>query len=635
MAGETILIVEDEAEVRSALVAQLTRAGGYVCIAAASLTEARAHFTTASPQLVLVKDQLGRERGLDLLAECGPRIPLLLTTAQPTVELMSAALAAGAHDVLIQPFDLDRVEQSIGRALRMAQTLHERDQLHDQIGRQNQEFNALYTVGKKVSALLDTEEILTLVVSAAAHLSGAEEGALMLPDPVSGDLFLRAHYNLTDDAIQNLRVKVTDALMRRVIAGGRPIMLSGGEALKARTVLPVKSILCVPLFVGERVTGVLTVGRRSTSQPFSEHHVHLLSTLADSAAIAIENARLYWQADSERAKLDTILREIEDIVIVTDAELRLLLLNNAARAAFNLTDAALGQALAEVIPIKAVTDLFDQRKLRSQAWRADIVLADGRTLQGQLSVLSGIGYGAVLHDITRLKELDKIKSEFVSIVSHDLRTPLTAIRGYVELLPRVGPLNEQQREFVARVEYSMTNIVSLIGDLLDIGRIEAGVDWDMKPLALEAIVREAVDDLQPEAAQAQQQLTAQLTPLPPVMGNARRLRQVVNNLVSNGLKYTPDGGQITVTAREDGEFIFLQVRDTGIGIALEDQRHVFDKFFRVRSDATERINGSGLGLSIVKAIVEKHNGRVWVESAPGTGSTFTVVLPKYLKSDES
>ena len=400
-------------------------------------------------------------------------------------------------------------------------------------------------------------------------------------------------------------------------------------------VLPVKSILCVPLFVGERVTGVLTVGRRSTSQPFSEHHVHLLSTLADSAAIAIENARLYWQADSERAKLDTILREIDDIVIVTDAELRLLLLNNAARAAFNLTDAALGQALAEVIPIKAVTDLFDQRKLRSQAWRADIVLADGRTLQGQLSVLSGIGYGAVLHDITRLKELDKIKSEFVSIVSHDLRTPLTAIRGYVELLPRVGPLNEQQREFVARVEYSMTNIVSLIGDLLDIGRIEAGVDWDMKPLALEAIVREAVDDLQPEAAQAQQQLTAQLTPLPPVMGNARRLRQVVNNLVSNGLKYTPDGGQITVTAREDGEFIFLQVRDTGIGIALEDQRHVFDKFFRVRSDATERINGSGLGLSIVKAIVEKHNGRVWVESAPGTGSTFTVVLPKYLKSDES
>lgn len=635
MADETILIVDDEAEARTALVAQLARTSSYVCIAAASLTEARAHIATASPHLVIVKDRLGRERGLDLLAECHSRIPLLLTTAHPTVELMSAALAAGARDVLIQPFDLDRVAHSIERALRMAQTLRERDSLADRIARQDQEFNALYTVGKKVSALLDTEEILTLVVSAAVHLSGAEEGALMLPDPVSGDLFLRAHYNLSDDAIQNLRVKVTDALMSRVIAGGRPIMLSGGDALKTRTVLPVKSILCVPLFVGERVTGVLMVGRRSASQPFSEHHVHLLSTLADSAAIAIENSRLYSQADSERAKLDTILREIEDIVIVTDADLRLLRLNKAALAAFNLTEAALGQLLADAIPVKAVTDLFDQHKLRSQAWRADIVLADGRTLEGQLSVLSGIGYGAVLHDITRLKELDKIKSEFVSIVSHDLRTPLTAIRGYVELLPRVGPLNEQQRDFVARVEYSMTNIVSIISDLLDIGRIEAGVGWEMKPLALEPIVREAVDDLQPEAARAQQQLAAQLTPLTPVVGNARRLRQVVNNLVSNGLKYTPAGGQISVMAREDGDFVFLQVRDTGMGIALEDQRHVFDKFYRVRSDATERINGSGLGLSIVKAIVEKHNGRVWVESEPGKGSTFTVVLPKYLKSDAS
>ncbi|MBI5565324.1 MAG: GAF domain-containing protein [Chloroflexi bacterium] len=634
MAGETILIVDDEAEGRTALVALLARTGGYVCIAAANLSEARVHCTTAAPHLVIVKDQLGREHGLDLLTDCGPRIPLLLITARPTIELMSAALAAGVRDVLIQPMAAERIQAAVDRALRMAQTLRERDQLRDQIDRQNQEFNALYTVSKKVSALLDTEEILTLVVSAAVHLTGAEEGALMLPDSTTGELYLRAHYNLSDDAIQNLRVKVTDALMSRVITGGRPIMLSGGEALKARTTLPVKSILSVPLFVGERVTGVLTVGRRAASQPFSEHHVHLLSTLADSAAIAIENARLYWQADSERAKLDTILREIEDAVIVTDADLRLLLLNNAARSAFNLTDAALGQPLAEAIPLKAVIDLFDQRKLRSQAWRADIVLADGRTLQGQLSVLSGIGYGAVLHDITRLKELDKIKSEFVSIVSHDLRTPLTAIRGYVELLPRVGPLNEQQREFVARVEYSMTNIVSLISDLLDIGRIEAGVDWEMQPLPLDMMIRDTVQELQSEAARSQHALTLEVVDLPPVRGNARRLRQVVNNLVSNALKYTPAGGRITVAARGDGDFVFLHVRDTGIGIALEDQRHIFEKFYRVRSEATEHIQGSGLGLSIVKAIVEKHSGRVWVESEPGQGSTFTVVLPKYSKSDD-
>lgn len=634
MAGETILIVDDEAEARASLVAQLARTGGYVCIAAANLSEARVHFATATPQVVIVKDQLGRERGLDLLAAFGARIPLLLIMAQPTVESMSAALAAGVRDILIQPIKAERILASVDRALRMAQTLQERDQLRGQIERQNQEFNALYTVGKKVTALLDTEEILSLVVSAAVNLTGAEEGALMLPDPVTGELFLRAHYNLTDDTIQSLRVKVTDALMSRVIAGGRPIMLSGSEALKSRTTLPVKSILSVPLFVGERATGVLTVGRRSASQPFSEHHVHLLSTLADSAAISIENARLYWEADSDRAKLNTILREIDDAVIVTDADTRLLLINNAARAAFNLTDAALGQTVADAIPIKTVIDLFDQRKLRSQAWRADVVLADGRTLQGQLSVLSGIGYGAVLHDITRLKELDKIKSEFVSIVSHDLRTPLTAIRGYVELLPRVGPLNDQQREFVARVEYSMTNIVSLISDLLDIGRIEAGVDWEMQPLPFHTVISEAVREMQSEAALNHHTLKLDVADLPPVRGNARRLRQVVVNLVGNALKYTPAGGEVAVTARDDGGFVFLHVRDTGLGIALDDQRHIFDKFFRVRTDATERITGSGLGLSIVKAIVEKHDGRVWVTSELGKGSTFTVVLPKFQPSDD-
>lgn len=634
MPGETILIVDDEAESRATLVAQLVRVDGYVCIAAANLAEARVHLATAAPQLVIAKDQLGREHGLDLLADCGLLIPFVLTTTQPSVELMAVALAAGARDILILPAQPDRVQTSVGRALRMVQTLRERDQLRSQIDRQNQEFNALYTVGKKVTALLDTEEILTLVVSAAVHLTGAEEGTLMLPDPATGELYLRAHYNLSDDAMQSLRVKITDALMSRVIASGRPIMLSGGDALRTRTTLPVKSILSVPLFVGERVTGVLTVGRRSASQPFSEHHVHLLSTLADSAAIAIENARLYWQADSERAKLDTILREIDDAVIVTDADLRLLLVNNAARAAFNLSDDALGKPLADVIPVKAVLDLFDQRKLRSQAWRADIVLADGRTLQGQLSVLSSIGYGAVLHDITRLKELDKIKSEFVSIVSHDLRTPLTAIRGYVELLPRVGPLNDQQRDFVTRVEFSMNNIVTLISDLLDIGRIEAGVDWDMQLLSLPDLIQDSVQEQQAEAAYHQHVLALDVTDLPPIRGNARRLRQVVNNLVSNAIKYTPPGGQITVTARADGDFVFLHVRDSGIGIALEDQRHIFEKFYRVRSDATERINGSGLGLSIVKAIVEKHNGRVWVKSEPGQGSTFSVVLPKFQPSDD-
>jgi two-component system NtrC family sensor kinase len=262
-------------------------------------------------------------------------------------------------------------------------------------------------------------------------------------------------------------------------------------------------------------------------------------------------------------------------------------------------------------------------------WRADITLPDGRVLQGQLSLLPGVGYGAVLRDITRLKELDRIKSEFVSIVSHDLRTPLTAIRGYVSLLPRVGPLNDQQQDFVTRVERSMDSIVDLIADLLDIGKIEAGVDWEMAAVSLHAVVREVADRLRANAELHRHAFTVKAPELSSVLGNRRRLEQVVANLIGNAIKYTPDLGRIDVTLHEDDGFLVLQVSDTGIGISLDDQRCIFDKFYRVESEATETISGTGLGLSIVKAIIKKHSGRVWVQSELGKGSTFTVLLPRY------
>lgn len=635
MAGESILIVDDKADARAWLIDHVLRPAGYLVHEAATLADARARLASSPPQLVILDAHLNGEDGLTLIPEVTPLMPVIVTTDQPSVEGMSAALAAGARDVLVYPLSPERLARSIKTQLRTAAMLRERSQLREQVERQIQEFNALYTVGKKASALLDIEESLSLVVSAAVNLTGAEEGALMLCDPDSGELFLRAHYNLSDATIQHLRVRVNDALMNRVVQSGRPIMLSGSELIRSHTALPVKAILSVPLFAGDRVTGVLSVDNRLNVHPFTEHDVHLLSTLADSAAIAIENAHLYWQADSERAKLDTIVREIADVVIVTDAETRILLINKAARAAFNLDDRAIGRPIAEAIPNQAIVDLFDQRKLRSHNWRAEVVLPDGRTLQGQLSILSGIGYGAVLQDISRLKELDRIKNEFVSIVSHDLRTPLTTIRGYVSLLPRVGPLNEQQQEFVQRVERSMSSIVELIGDLLDIGKIEAGVDWELTPVPLHRVVSRAAEQLRSEAQAHRHTLTVDAPDGPSVLGHARRLEQVVTNLVGNAIKYTPDGGRIDVHVREEDGFLALHVRDTGIGIPVEDQRRIFDKFYRVESDQTDHISGSGLGLAIVKAIVERHGGRVWVESQPGRGSTFTVLLPKLVASSKA
>lgn len=629
MTGERILIVDDSVESRTWLIEGVMRPAGYVTAEAAGLDEARAQIDAFRPDAIVLDAQLGSANGLDLLRDSDSAIPIVVTTTRRSIDEVLAALRGGARDVLVKPFEPEQIAASIERALRSVQAARERDALREQTERQAQEFNALYSIGKQVTALHDTEAILSQVVSAAVNLTRAEEGSLLLLDPDSGELYLRASKNLNEATARNLRIKIDDTLMGRVIQTGRPVMISGADLVKVKTSFLVKAILNVPLTVADRVIGLLSVHNTLSTRAFAEHDVHLLSTLADYAAIAIENSRLYWAAENDRAKLDTILRDTQDAVIVTDPETRIVLANKAAQAAFGLKDESIGARLADVIHNPALLDLFDQRKTRGRNWRAEIPLGDGRMLQGQMSELSGVGFGAVLQDISRLKELDRIKSEFISIVSHDLRSPLTTIRGYIELLPRVGPLNPTQQEFVERIERSTSNIVELIADLLDVSRIEAGLDWEMEATNLHKVARDAAAALQASAAEKNQTLNLDILPLPVILGNSRRLAQIVSNLVSNAIKYTPEGGRIDVSIREDNDFVMLQVHDNGIGISAEDQLRIFDKFYRVESDATLAIDGTGLGLSIVKSIVEKHKGRVWVESELGVGSTFSVLLPKY------
>lgn len=633
MAGERILIVDDSRESRAWLIDSVARPAGYTTAEAATLPEARAQIATFHPDAIILDAQLGFANGLELLREYDSKMPIIVTTPRRAIDEVLEALRGGARDVLVKPIEPDILSASIARVLSDARVVRERDALRETLRErvecQALEFDVLYNIGKTITALHNTEEILTNVVSAAVSLLRADEGSLLLIDPDSGLLYLRANKNLDEAAAQNLRIRIEDSLMGRVIQSGKPVIVSGDAVVKLKTSFLVKSILCVPLTVGRQVIGVLSVDHKTSTRAFSEHDVHLLSTLADYAAIAIENSRLYWAAEDERARLDAILRDTQDAVLVVDPDTRIVLANNAARGAFGLSDQAIGQRLSDVVHNSALLDLFDQRKLRGHTWRAEIPLPDGRTLQGQLSELTGVGYGAVMQDITRLKELDRIKSEFISIVSHDLRTPLTTIRGYIELLPRAGPLNEMQQDFVDRVERGTNNIASLITDLLDVSRIEAGLDWEMESTDLSEVVHEAAESLREDAETKDQQLIIEV-PGPSVMlGNSRRLAQVVTNLVGNAIKYTPDSGRITVSLRDNREFLLLEVRDTGIGIAPEDQMRIFDKFYRVESEATIAIVGTGLGLSIVKSIVEKHKGRVWVESEAGKGSTFSVLLPRY------
>jgi len=254
-------------------------------------------------------------------------------------------------------------------------------------------------------------------------------------------------------------------------------------------------------------------------------------------------------------------------------------------------------------------------------------LDDGRVFSAQVTPIPEVGQAVTMQDITYLKDLDRIKSDFVSTVSHDLRSPLTAILGYVELIERIGPVTEQQREFIHRVQMNVHNITSLINDLLDLGRIEAGFDARKEVLPLGGIVKYVVEELNEKIARKEQQLTVDIPDdLPTVLGNPGRMRQAVHNLLGNANRFTQKRGKIAVRARSEGSQVILEVGDNGPGIPPADQPHVFDKFYR-GSNVPNDVPGTGLGLAIVKSIVENHQGRIWVASSLGKGTVFTLVLP--------
>ena len=234
-------------------------------------------------------------------------------------------------------------------------------------------------------------------------------------------------------------------------------------------------------------------------------------------------------------------------------------------------------------------------------------------------------------DVTQERELDRMKTEFVSQVSHELRTPLTAIKGFTDLLldGDAGELNEEQEEYLQTVKSNADRLVTLINDLLDVARLESGrFKLNVEPLDLPAVVDLVVVTLRPLVAGKDQTIAVDVAPdLPQVVADKDRVVQVLTNLVSNAHKYTQAGGAIRVEAVLDGDFVSVAVHDNGMGIAPEDVARLFTRFYRVDSSLTRQIGGTGLGLSIVKSIVELHGGAVTVESTPGSGSTFSFTLP--------
>ncbi len=562
-----------------------------------------------------------------------PALAIILIVSSDRNDLILRALRMGITDCLCPPLKpadvLQTVRDGLDRRKRIESwMLKQNRQNTDILRRRVDVLKELEQIGRSITASLDLDYVLTAIVDSAVDITGAEEGNLLILDDDSGELYMRAARNFQDEFVRTFRLPVSDTLAGEVIRTGKPVLLDEGTLQKIKTSYLVRTLMYVPLQIHGRVIGVLGVDNRESKQTFSGHHLALVSTLADYAAIAIENARLYSNTEVERRKLETILDRIEDGVIVADFDNRVILVNRTARNAFGIGE-------DDPISLKPLEDVFHHEELLymftdghdTYPYRSELALDDGRIVNAQLASIPDVGFAVTMQDITYFKELDTIKSDFVNTVSHDLRSPLTAILGYTELISRVGEVNDQQREFINRVQISVRNITTLINDLLDLGRIEAGFDARKELVLPSMIVQYSVDSMTSSLNRKRLKLTLD-TPekLPKIFGDPVRLRQIVDNLLGNAIRYTPEGGTIIISLRVERGQVIMQVEDTGLGIPPADQPYIFDKFYRA-SNVSSDVSGSGLGLAIVKSIVESHLGRVWVDSSLGNGSTFTVVIP--------
>lgn len=301
--------------------------------------------------------------------------------------------------------------------------------------------------------------------------------------------------------------------------------------------------------------------------------------------------------------------------------------NQAAETALGIiAGEAVGKLASEIVLQPEILALLDANT-GSLSTRTEFTTVENHVFSAQFSPIPEVGAAITLHDITYLRNLDRMKNDFVGTVSHDLRSPLTAILGYAELVERAGPVNELQSEFIRRVESSVTNISHLVDDLVNLGRIQTGFDGRNEVFELPNSLDHVVGSYKKALTNRNHPLEIHLpADIPPYYGNPLQIRRMFENILDNCIKYSQPGGKIQIKGKIEQNQVILQFIDEGAGIPAKDLPYVFDKFFRGSNNTSEQ-TGTGLGLAIVKSVAEAHGGRVWVDSALEQGTTLTVVLP--------
>lgn len=519
----------------------------------------------------------------------------------------------------------------------------------------------LLRITSQLAASLDQDRVLKQALALVEEAVPATQSLILLVDQASDRLVLRAARGAKGNDQtwpKQLAAWVISTNQAVIVPDARRDPRWGNLPQEE----PARAALAVPLATNEEIVGVLLL-LHTEPDVFTPQQLDLVEAAAIQVANALNNASLYLlirdQAQRlgrmlhleqiESAKNQAILESIADGVVVADAHNRIVLVNLPASNILGMPRRSLiGKSINELLGLYSHAETSWLATIADWARNADRI-QEWTFLAGQLNieakvvsihlspVLAGsqfFGTVSIFRDITKEVEVDRLKSEFVSNVSHELRTPMTSIKGYVDLLllGAAEPLGPRQQRYLEVVKNNAQRLQILVNDLLNISRLEMGeIKLDLRPLSLQLLIRQVVDGHLNGRIQHEHKPLSVSTnlpeSLPAVYADAQRVIQILTNLLDNAFNYTLPDGHIGISARVENNFVFIRISDTGIGIAPENQAHIFERFYRADDNLVRTIPGTGLGLTIVKSLVEMHGGAIQVASKPGKGSAFTFSLP--------
>jgi PAS domain S-box-containing protein len=518
--------------------------------------------------------------------------------------------------------------------------------LQDMISLLIQQRDYLLDISRALTSQLSLNEVLRQILESATEMLGGQAGLIALSDQDGETFTVRASYGIQPAVLHLFAPLLTDIPHADPDSFVIPELNRKMRLVARAAGMGLHQVVALPMAIGSELAGVVYIFRVHGGR-FTSNETRMLQSFADQAAIAVHNARLYEQVATEKRRLDAILRRSADgiMILYPDLTIESINLALARMTGWRVAD-AVGAHHDELIHWAQRETEIDLEAAVAATWPLDeqsMLYVEGDLLHTSGSTISvGISYAPLfdsqgrllniignIRDITRFREAEEAKTTFMSVISHELKTPVSVIKGYASTLNREDV--EWDRQTVINgltvIDEETDKLADLIDNLLDVSRLQIGTfKLEFGQVRLPELAERVAEKFRLQTTE--HEIVVRFPEdFPTIQGDERRLGQVLNNLVSNAIKYSPNGGQIVIDGQPVDDGVKVSVHDQGIGLSPAQQERIFERFYRVDNASTRETQGVGLGLYIVRSIIDQHGGYVWVESEPGQGTTFSFVLP--------